>query len=178
MTDSPDDRRVNLRLAPNAEAAFAANVCDCAIDAVALPLNVNGATRLLCQRCFRLRPTLDAEPSTTADEHTERVRDRFPEGATPTEPVVTDRGFRHLPPVSSTYGGHARVYESSAALGPHVWLACVAPSQLNDPASPAVETHLHLTLAGAAALRDQLDYLVQHHYQVRTGADDDDEDTS
>jgi hypothetical protein len=32
--------------------------------------------------------------------------------------IITDRGFRHSPPVVGTYGEAAKVYESSAASGP------------------------------------------------------------
>lgn len=173
-----DDHEVpvrRLRLAEPVRAFLEANVCDCPPSVVSSPVLVNDESRSVCQRCWRVRPRLDEPHAETADEHTERMRARFANGQGSLEPLVTDRGFRHLLPVSSTYGGHVRVYESSAASGPHVWVTSVAPSDLNDPTSPAVEVALHLTLEGAATLSDQLAWLVEHHYQVRDADDADDD---
>jgi hypothetical protein len=79
--------------------------------------------------------------------------------------MVTDRGFRHLPPIPSTYGGDVRVYESSNASGPHVWLTATAPTDLNDPDGPSTAAPMHLTAEAAWRLADQLRWLVEHHYQ-------------
>lgn len=81
--------------------------------------------------------------------------------------TITERGFKHLPPIASTYGGHVRAYESSAALEPHVWLTSVAPVNLSDPTGPTAEAPLHLTLDAARRLIEQLTYLVEHHYHHR-----------
>jgi hypothetical protein len=81
-------------------------------------------------------------------------------------PTVSDRGFSHLPPIIGTYGGTVRVYESSAASGPHIWLA------VNEDASSrldktATEAHSHLTIEAAGHLADQIRWLIDHHYQTR-----------
>jgi hypothetical protein len=93
------------------------------------------------------------------------------------EYTTTSRGFKHFKEVPSTYGGHVRLYESSAAGWPHVWLATVCPASLNDPTGPGVEAVAHLTLEDAEVLRDQLSWAIAHHYQVETasGAEDADE---
>jgi hypothetical protein len=80
-------------------------------------------------------------------------------------PMISNRGFKHFEPVPS-YGGFMRVYESSAASGPHVWALIECPVDMNDCAGPTKEATVHLTLENAALLRDQLTYLIEHHYQV------------
>jgi hypothetical protein len=67
----------------------------------------------------------------------------------------TDRGFKHLPPIAGSYGGQVRVYESSAATHPYIWLN-------------VDEATLHLTVEDATKLAEQLAYLVKNHYQVQT----------
>lgn len=85
----------------------------------------------------------------------------------PIEPDKSGRGFAHYNAVPGAYGGGVRVYESSAASGPHIWLAASQPSNLNDPQSPLVEATVHLTLDNARILRDQLTHLIENHYQER-----------
>lgn len=72
------------------------------------------------------------------------------------EHEVSSRGFKHMSTVEGTYPEpwDLRVYESSSAMAPHIWLAM---SQGN---------HAHMTLEQAEQLRDQLDYLISNHYQV------------
>lgn len=77
------------------------------------------------------------------------------------------RGFHHSSPVQSTYGGEVRVYESSAAHSPHIWLAATVPADLNDPTGPSIEAHTHLSANDAEILRDQLTALLSVHYQLR-----------
>jgi hypothetical protein len=173
--EEPEAPTMTLNMTPNAQDAFESSTCTCNVDTVTAPILINGETRSICQRCYRPRSREEVDRPETADEHTERMRARFTDDQGHLEPLVTDRGFQHLLPVSSTYGGHVRVHESSAASGPHVWVTSVAPSDLNDPTSPAVRVALHLTLEDAATLSDQLAYLVKNHYQVRS--EDEDEPT-
>lgn len=80
--------------------------------------------------------------------------------------VTTDRGFKRLPPIISAYpGGHVEVYESSAAEGPHIWLAATAPVNLNEPDGDKFTSPIHLTAEDAWKLADQLRHLVRLHYQ-------------
>jgi hypothetical protein len=75
---------------------------------------------------------------------------------------TTERGFDHLPPIQSSYGGDVRVYESSAAGGPHIWLRA---TDLNLPDGLTVEATLHLTAENAQHLAEQIMFLVKNHYQ-------------
>lgn len=77
---------------------------------------------------------------------------------------VTSRGFRHLPPIPGAYGGTVRVYESSSAESPHVWLAVASPD--------GDEMTHHLTADAALRLARHLQWLVENHYQrVPAGRD-------
>lgn len=69
---------------------------------------------------------------------------------------TSDRGFDHLPPIEGAYGGQVRVYESSSAEGPHIWL------NAKDSTDDAT---LHLTAADAVKLAEQIMFLIKHHYQ-------------
>jgi len=80
--------------------------------------------------------------------------------------TTTARGFDHLPAIRAGYGGSVRVYESSAASAPHVWLLATAPGNLNEPSSPPVEAALHLTTEQAQLLAQQLMFLACNHYQA------------
>ncbi len=80
--------------------------------------------------------------------------------------IITDRGFKGFDSVPSTHGGGVRVYESSAADAPHIWLAAESPEDLNRPGGLLRHTSAHLRLEDAVRLRDQLTYLIEHHYQL------------
>jgi hypothetical protein len=89
-----------------------------------------------------------------------------------TEPIpehlivtTSDRGFDCLPPIPSDYGGQVEVYESSAAIGPCVWLSATAPVDLNEQDGPRHRVPIHLTAEDALRLADQLRFLVAQHYQ-------------
>lgn len=83
-----------------------------------------------------------------------------------TEMRFTVRGFASFPPVPSQYGGEVHVYESSAAMAPHIWVRVTCPSDLNDRSSATVEAVAHLTLEDAIVLRKQLKRLIQHQKAV------------
>lgn len=85
--------------------------------------------------------------------------------------TITDRGFKHLDPIRGGYGGETRVYESSAAEHPHIWLAISEPNDLTawargDESGGVKDAHNHLSLEAAKALRDQLAWLIENHYQI------------
>lgn len=71
--------------------------------------------------------------------------------------TVSDRGFKHMDAVEGDYPEpwSIRVYESSSANNPYIWIAM-------DEG-----THGHLSLKQAEQLRDQLEFLINNHYQVR-----------
>lgn len=88
---------------------------------------------------------------------------------------VSDRGFQNMEPVPSAYGGVVRIYESSAAMHPHIWVAVRQPEDMNQWAAEGKddekftgqwrESHAHLRIEDAVTLRNQLDYLIANHYQ-------------
>lgn len=75
--------------------------------------------------------------------------------------TTTDRGFDHMQPVPSEYGGEVRVSESSNAEYPGVWLRTVEAM----PGKPDIETAINLTADNAWLLGRQLLWLVVNHYQ-------------
>ncbi len=81
-------------------------------------------------------------------------------------PHKSARGFAHFDPIPSEYGGTIRAYESSSAMGPHVWVRTVCPFDLNDPEGPTTEAVAHLSLENVERLRDHLTWLIENHYQV------------
>lgn len=82
--------------------------------------------------------------------------------------VGGDRGFLHMPPIPSTYGGYVRVYESSNASGPHLWVTVHEKMVGGVP----VGAFAHLTVEGAVLLAQQIIYLAEHHYQLKGGKHD------
>jgi hypothetical protein len=84
--------------------------------------------------------------------------------------TTTDRGFVHFDPIPSTYGGAIRVYESSAASGPHIWVDIKSPAKLQEvhpPPDGMTAGTAHLPLEQAIMLRDQLNWLIDNHYQMK-----------
>lgn len=75
-------------------------------------------------------------------------------------PTVTDRGFRHLPVLVTGSGDRVRVYESSAANSPHLWLHVA-----NRGEDDTEGTCVHLDAEAAWELHEQLAHLLEHHYQ-------------
>lgn len=75
------------------------------------------------------------------------------------EPIWTDRGFKIMPKLQIGIEV-VQVLESSCATIPHIWL--VIGGRHGDEDRSAA----HLTLEDAAKLRDQLDYLINNHYQL------------
>ena len=77
------------------------------------------------------------------------------------QPEVSDRGFTHLPPIPGLWGGvargQARVYESSAADGPYVWMT------VRDENGEAA---VHMPLDGAERFAEQIMFFVRNHYQL------------
>jgi hypothetical protein len=68
----------------------------------------------------------------------------------------TDRGFKHYPPIRTTYGHDVKVYESSAAESPHVWLAVVGATE---------SCEAHMSVEQAERVRDAIDAAIRNHYQ-------------
>lgn len=67
----------------------------------------------------------------------------------------TNRGFHiYGDPVDTGYGAEITVYESSAAMGPHVWLA-VTPGSVTPDETGQVTAHLDIEAADAVIARLQ-----------------------
>ena len=80
-----------------------------------------------------------------------------------TEHTVTSRGFKHLTPITGTYPYNwlLKVYESSAAFDPAIWIAAES-----DSSEGHAEVHAHLNLDEATLLRDQLSWIIDNHFLV------------
>jgi hypothetical protein len=74
--------------------------------------------------------------------------------------TTSDRGFDALPEIPGAYGGSIRVYESSAASGPHLWL-----NALERVGAEGTQATMHLSAENAWRLSEQLQKLVREHYQ-------------
>lgn len=74
--------------------------------------------------------------------------------------VTTSRGFDHMPMLTNERGVSVRVYESSNAEGPHLWLALALGED-----SFGGTTAIQLEATQAWQLAEQLSYLVANHYQ-------------
>jgi hypothetical protein len=77
------------------------------------------------------------------------------------EPLTSSRGFDYFEPFKTSYGHELRVYESSA-VNPSLWLRIDAKN--NTCGDYPGETSVHLRLHEAKLLRDQLSWLIDHHY--------------
>jgi hypothetical protein len=78
--------------------------------------------------------------------------------------TITDRGFKHLEPIKTSYGHTVRVYESSSAMRPCLWMK--VDSTGSTCGDIVTELRVHMTLEQAEDLRDSLDYLIRNHYQL------------
>lgn len=94
------------------------------------------------------------------------------------EPILSQRGFKHLPSIPSVFGGGVRVYESSSAEGPRIWLNATCPEDLNNPEGPQVQVVEHLSAHDAKRLAEQIMWLLENHYygDVRDEPPEEDED--
>lgn len=82
-------------------------------------------------------------------------------------PLVSDRGFAHLPPIPATHAGqpagHARVYQSSAATEPCLWLQVVQPADRNHPGDGnTIEATIHVRAEDMWHLAQQIEALIRH----------------
>src|SRR5437773_5189310 len=81
------------------------------------------------------------------------------------------RGFRFMPPLSSTYGGEIDCSESSSADEPKIWVEIKCPADLNHPDGEQNRCTVLLVLNDARRLREQLLWLCAHHYQLEEDDD-------
>lgn len=83
------------------------------------------------------------------------------------QPIITDRGFRHMPPIIDEHGTSVRVYESSAADDAYAWLMITGGGdgggKQHDDHNTSVTAHL--TLPELLRLGEQIEWIREHHYQ-------------
>ena len=79
--------------------------------------------------------------------------------------VTTDRGFTIPEPITTSERITVTVHESSAAMGPHIWVKVEDPLGVYNPAHAPMKAVAHLTMEEAARLRDTLDWVIRNHYQ-------------
>lgn len=95
--------------------------------------------------------------------------DEFVDWIMKTEQVphrYSSRGFKQMEPIMTDYGHEVRVFESSNAKGPCIWLA-IERSTTSPTMDDTEPRSAHLTLEDAKLIRDQLDWLIHNHYQVQ-----------
>jgi len=76
---------------------------------------------------------------------------------------TSSRGFKYLDDLKTDYGHTVRVYESSAAFRPCLWMK--VNGEGNSCGDVETELSVHMTLNQAQNLRDQLTLLIENHYQ-------------
>jgi len=69
---------------------------------------------------------------------------------------INARGFEQYGDIETHYGHTIRVYESSSAMGPCVWINTVRPERADGGVLRPEETTAHLTLVQAIRLKDLL----------------------
>jgi hypothetical protein len=75
--------------------------------------------------------------------------------------AVSDRGMTYMDPITTRDDGDiVRVYESSDATSPHIWLF------VKDGHIPDQRATAHMTLEEAEELARELLWFVDNHYQV------------
>lgn len=72
----------------------------------------------------------------------------------------SDRGFLSMPPLADAFGPDAlRILEASTADAPHIWL------RVERPPEPDQSAVVMLTAEQAWQLKEQIEWLLEHHYQ-------------
>jgi hypothetical protein len=74
---------------------------------------------------------------------------------------LSSRGFEQYGEIETTYGHTVRVYESSAASGPHLWLKTKLVAERSTHALPPEEATAHLDLLQAITVRALLDEFIE-----------------
>lgn len=79
---------------------------------------------------------------------------------------LTERGFKHYEPIATDYGHQIRVYESSAAREPCIWLKLELTAENRTGNLEPEEATAHLTIEQAEQVRDSIDAAIKSHYQL------------
>lgn len=80
---------------------------------------------------------------------------------------TTDRGFKYYEPIETDYGHEIRVYESSAARRPCIWLSVKLTEEKSRGSGIApCEANAHMTIEQAEMVRDVIDAAIKNHYQL------------
>lgn len=88
------------------------------------------------------------------------------------KPSYSGRRFKRMPEFQCTYNSTVNVRESSNAEGPHIWLDIeVDTSVLTD--SKRGKAVAHLNFEQAKMLIEQLQWLMENHYQIEWEREED-----
>lgn len=82
------------------------------------------------------------------------------------EPVYGLNGRATFKPVRSVHGSTVRVMESTSIDVAQLWVFVAEPPSFGSPGG--AETSACLTLETATVLRDQLSWLIDNHYMVKS----------
>lgn len=85
---------------------------------------------------------------------------------------TTDRGLKHFEPITTAYGHEIRVYESSAADSPHIWLDITQTTETAKAARSNIAPEsatAHLSVLQALLLIESLTAAVRQHYHFANG---------
>lgn len=75
---------------------------------------------------------------------------------------TNDRGFVANEETKTAYGATVRFGESSAAMGPHIWMWINQPPPQHPGMLEEAQASVHMNLAQAEEIRDKLNELIVH----------------
>lgn len=78
------------------------------------------------------------------------------------ETGINQRGFQYAEPIKNSAGSSIQVYESSNVI-PSIWVQSLSPAHMNLDGKET-DTMVQLTLEEARLFRDQLNYILENHY--------------
>jgi len=79
---------------------------------------------------------------------------------------TSDRGFKYFMPTMTDYGHNIRIYESSAAMEPCLWMAAERAQEDCRGGLKPEAVHIHMTLEQAREIHGKLGNAIASHYQL------------
>lgn len=84
-------------------------------------------------------------------------------------PMISDRGFKHMPALGLNFGGRLSLYESSAASEPRIWLNATMQKNPGVIGTETISVTNTMDLDDVDRMIDQLMWLRDNHYQRPEG---------
>jgi hypothetical protein len=78
---------------------------------------------------------------------------------------ISDRGFKQYEPTMTDRGHEVRIYESSAAMKPCLWIAAERTQERCQGGLEPEGVHIHVTLEEAQEIHEKLGAAIANHYQ-------------